>query len=85
MKAKLNDDLQGCHGQGKVGENWIYSRSGESQGVLYQVMEFVNLCSKSVNSQEFYLKFAATCFFSFSFVEKAILFKKFSVSHPYLC
>ena len=31
----------------KSGKMRFYSRSGESEGVLYQVREFLNPCSKS--------------------------------------
>ena len=35
----------------KSGKMRFYSRSGKSEGVLYQVREFLNPCSKSVKSQ----------------------------------
>jgi len=39
--------LQGCHGQGKIIENYILFRVRETSGSLYQVREFLNPCSKS--------------------------------------
>jgi len=38
----------------KAGKIRFYSRSGKSQGVLYQVREFLNSCSKSEKVREFY-------------------------------
>ena len=43
----------------KVREIRFYSRSGKSQGVLYQVREILNPCSKSVKFWEFYIEVAA--------------------------
>jgi len=38
-------------GREKSGKIRFYSRSGKNQGVLFQVREFLNSCSKSVKSQ----------------------------------
>ena len=48
MHCKLSYEKQGQQGLPQSGI--IYSRSGKSLGVLYQVREFLNLCSTSVNS-----------------------------------
>ena len=40
----------GCHGQGKVKEKLDFI---PHQGVMYQVKEILNPCSKSVKSRDF--------------------------------
>ena len=41
-----------CHDQGKYEKlGFIFSRVGKSQEILFQVLEFINHCSKSVRSQ----------------------------------
>ena len=50
FKTSLATELR-YSGLPQSGKIRFYSRSGKSQGVLYQVRDFLNPCSKSVKSQ----------------------------------
>ena len=37
--CEVKGHMQGCHSQGKISENEIFSRSGKSRGILWMARE----------------------------------------------
>ena len=47
----LRSSLQGCHGQGKISGNEIFSRLGKSQGILWMARKISKELGKAGKSQ----------------------------------